>query len=134
MQKNNAKNLLYIALLTSAVVLTWIGTSIYYSLSTSTTPVDTSKYSTPIAPAFDMTLLDSLSTRTTIPVDFSQKGIYTSSPDASESAAVTPIQESPQVPSTPLISPTNTPVIIEQTGSQSGVIEDTQPIDQESSQ
>jgi hypothetical protein len=114
MQKNKSiKNLFYLALLTSVVVVIWIASSIYYGLTTSTIPEDTRRYSTPITPTFDTETLSQIGTRIEVPVNLSTKGRYLSedSEDQDASASGNLIDEGP------IDSPS-------QTGTESAVIEE----------
>lgn len=71
------KNLYYFAILTTVVVATWMASTLYYSLTSSTVPEDTSMYATPIAPTFDTQTMEQVSNRLSVPVDLSSTIEYT---------------------------------------------------------
>lgn len=87
MQQNKTiKNILYLAILTTVVVFTWVASNVWYSLVTPTTPEDTNAYSTPITPNFDAQTLEQLGNRIEVPVDLSQSGDYVSNPGRQETS------------------------------------------------
>lgn len=129
MQPKNkiAKNFLYLAIFITVVVVTWIAGSVYNALYKSTIPQDTSAYSMPITPAFDMDTLNSLNKRKSVRVDFSSNiSPYLGNSGGSESATLTPPESDiPEVSVTPspddvsqssesaqpiVVTPTNIPV------------------------
>lgn len=93
MQHNNIiKNFLYLAILTTVVVLTWIITTVWFSFTESTTPPETNQYADPIEPEFDMETMDLLNQRLSVPVNLSDEGNYISDPEESEATeSATPI-------------------------------------------
>lgn len=106
MQPKNklAKNFLYLAIFITIVVITWIAGAVYNGLYKSTVPQDTSAYSTPITPSFDMQTMNSLQAKKAVPVDFgSTISPYLGSDSGSESASLSPSetgeQEQPLLPS-----------------------------------
>lgn len=130
MQQNKVvKNILYIAILTTVVVATWIFSNVWHSLVTPTIAEDTSQYSTPITPMFDTQTLEQLGSRILVPVDFSQKGDYITDPrgqrTGTPSAEITDppepdiqqpdqedeVEESPDQVNDILLPPTNNPAV-----------------------
>lgn len=67
------KNLLYLAILTTIVVLSWVGFGIYNASVTSTITSDTSIAITPIPRDFNKSTIVSIKNKKVIPVDLSQK-------------------------------------------------------------
>lgn len=67
------KGLLYIAILTTAVMASWVGFSIYHGLATSTINTATSIKITPIPAKFDTQTIDMLKTKKTVDSDLSQR-------------------------------------------------------------
>lgn len=70
--------LLYFAILTTTVVASWIGFSIYHNFSSSTISVDTGIRITPIPSNFDKKTIDSLKERKQINVDLEEEVILPS--------------------------------------------------------
>jgi hypothetical protein len=103
------KNILYLAILTTVVVMTWVFTSVWYSFTQSTTPAETNKYAEPIQPQFDIETMDTLNQRLSVPVDLSEEGSYITDPreqlESTDSAEIS----NPQTPIDTVISPTSTP-------------------------
>jgi hypothetical protein len=79
-QTKITKNILYIAILTTVVVITWVFTEVWHSFTQATTPPETSKYAEPIDPEFDIETLDLLNQRLSVPVNLSEQGDYISDP------------------------------------------------------
>jgi len=67
------KGLLYIAILTTAVVASWIGFSAYHNYTTSTISSDAQIRITPISPDFDMEIINSLKSRTILNPDLKKE-------------------------------------------------------------
>ncbi|HVT01453.1 MAG TPA: hypothetical protein VHE53_04445 [Patescibacteria group bacterium] len=65
------KGLLYITLLTTAAVISWIAFSVYHSTVTSTIAPDTAIIITPIPPSFDRETIEKLKNKKVVPVDLS---------------------------------------------------------------
>lgn len=89
------KNLLYLAIFTSFVVVSWIGFEVYNSSVTSTITPDKSIIITPIPASFDMGTIISIKSKKIIPADLSQ--------NASRSAVPVPSvapQSTSQIPAT----------------------------------
>lgn len=72
------KNIVYLAILTTVVVASWIGFSVHHSYTTSTIGSDTKIRITPIAPQFDKTTVERLRAKKVINVDLNQKRIIVS--------------------------------------------------------
>lgn len=66
------KGLLYLAILTAAIVATWIGSSVYHSYTTSTISSDTSVIITPIPQEFDREIIESLRIKKVIRADLAE--------------------------------------------------------------
>ena len=66
------KNLLYLAILTTAVVASWIAFNIYNNYATSTINNVTASEIAPIPPKFDEETILQLKSRTTVPADLNQ--------------------------------------------------------------
>lgn len=79
-QNKTVKNIFYLAVLTTFVVVTWIASSVYYRIVTPTTPQDTNQYTTPITPSFDMDTLSQLGQRIQVPINLSEQGDYLTDP------------------------------------------------------
>jgi hypothetical protein len=117
MQRNKfTKNILYIAILTTVVVATWVFTSVWYSFTKSTTPPETNKYATPIDPSFDIGTMDMLNQRLSVPVNLTEQGDYIEDPreipqQSTQSADLTEDEESvPDIEIVDIsISPVETP-------------------------
>lgn len=119
-QSRFTKNILYIAIFTTVVVITWITSTVWYALTNPTVPADTSKYTTPIEANFDMETLQQLEGRISLPVDLSQQGDYITDPNetrsSSQSADVlidqpTPSQDQPVLGAETPVSPDNTQTV-----------------------
>ena len=65
------KNLMYLAILTTATVASWIGFSIYHNYSTSTIDDAVKIRITPIPGEFDREVIESIKSKKTIPADLS---------------------------------------------------------------
>lgn len=81
------KSLLYFAMLTTTVVLSWIGFSIHHNYTTSTIAPDTSIRITPIEGQFDQETIGKLKTKKVIEADLSEIRDETTLPSATDSAA-----------------------------------------------
>lgn len=81
------KSLLYFAILTTTVVLSWIGFSIHHNYTTSTISQDTSIRTTPIEGRFDRETMGKLKTKKVIEADLSEIRDETTIPSATDSAA-----------------------------------------------
>lgn len=81
------KSLLYFAMLTTAVVLSWIGFSIHHNYTTSTISRDTSIRIIPIEGRFDQETIGKLKTKRVIEADLSEIRDETALPSATNSAA-----------------------------------------------
>lgn len=66
------KTMLYLAILTVVVVVSWIGFSVHHSYTTSTISSDTSIRITPIPSGFDMEAIQNLKTKRVVPVDLEE--------------------------------------------------------------
>jgi hypothetical protein len=110
-QNKTVKNIFYLAVFTTVVVVTWIASSVYYRIVTPTTPQDTNQYTTPITPNFDLDTLSQLGQRIQVPVNLSEQGDYLTDPlkpnSGSESAELLDLEEEEIVPATP--EPTDVP-------------------------
>lgn len=65
------KSLLYLAIFTTATVLSWIILSVYHNYTTSTITQGTSIIITPIAPEFDQETIQKIKLKKTIEADLS---------------------------------------------------------------
>ena len=63
------KNLLYFAIFTTAVILSWIAFGVYHSFTTSTISTDAQILITPIPPNFDSATIGRVRQRKVVPVD-----------------------------------------------------------------
>lgn len=81
------KSLLYFAILTTAVVLSWIGFSINHNYTTSTISQDTSIRIIPIEGRFDQETIGKLKKKKVIPADLSEIRDDTTLSTATDSAA-----------------------------------------------
>lgn len=92
------KNLLYLSIFTTVVVVSWIAFAIYHNFASSTIPETTAATITPITPTFDLTTLQDLETRSKVAVDLSTNSPFASSgPVSSRSAEPTPTTTTPVV-------------------------------------
>ncbi|HVZ67470.1 MAG TPA: hypothetical protein VG917_04345 [Patescibacteria group bacterium] len=66
---NGLKGLLYITLLTTAAIISWIAFSIYHSNTASTIAPDTAIIITPIPAQFDRETIEKLKTKKVVEVD-----------------------------------------------------------------
>ncbi len=84
------KSLLYIAILTTAVVASWISFSVYHGYTATTISSDTSIRIIPIESKFDQETIDSLKSKREIKANLSEKkATLTITPGASsESSSV----------------------------------------------
>ncbi len=92
------KGLLYIAILTTTVIISWVIFSVYDNSVTSTISSDTSIAITPIPPNFDTDTLNMLKSKNIVSVDLEKNR-----PASSQSADI-----SPTVVPTQAITPTKT--------------------------
>jgi hypothetical protein len=121
-QNKTVKNIFYLAIFTTVVVVTWIASSVYYRIVTPTTPQDTNQYTTPITPTFDIDTLSQLGARVQVPVDLSEQGNYLSDPlkpnSGSSSAELTEeedrIEPTISVTPEPTVTPENQPLPTDQ--------------------
>ncbi|MFI5265474.1 MAG: hypothetical protein ACHQT7_01890 [Candidatus Levyibacteriota bacterium] len=88
------KNLVYLSIFTTFVVLVWIFLNIYHALTFSTVTKDVNIQITPLDSTFNTSVISSLQKREQIPVDFTSS--FSTSPSASPAII-------------PLIKPTGTP-------------------------
>jgi len=65
------KSLLYLAIFTTATVITWIILSVYHNYTTSTIAQSTSIIITPIAPEFDQETIEKIKLKKVINADLS---------------------------------------------------------------
>jgi hypothetical protein len=83
------KSLLYLAILTAAVVLSWIGFSVHHAFTTSTITGDEAIIITPIPPSFDREVIEKIKLKKTIGADLSEQQIVQiSEGEATESAHI----------------------------------------------
>lgn len=68
-------------------MVTWIGATLYFSITSPTISEDTSKYTTPIPPSFDTQTMEQVGSRISVPIDLSETAEYILPPN-------TEIQES----------------------------------------
>lgn len=95
------KGLLYLAILTTAIALSWIGFSVYHSYTTTTITNDAAIAITPIPGEFDRATIEILRKKNKIPVDLngerqgisseSETGSDTKTATAAASPSVTPV-------------------------------------------
>ncbi|HVZ12762.1 MAG TPA: hypothetical protein VG965_07070 [Patescibacteria group bacterium] len=97
------RNLVYLTLFTSLIILSWIGFSIYHNYTTSTIDSDTKILITPIPGRFDDEVIQSIMQRKVIDADLNQR-TPVASDEASISPTPTPIKLSPTL--NPTLSPT----------------------------
>ncbi len=82
------KSLLYLAILTTAVVASWIGFSVYHNYTTSTISQDTNIRIIPIDPQFDRETIGTIKAKRVIEADLTKTKVETTLvPSASDSAA-----------------------------------------------
>ncbi len=82
------KGLLYLSILTTAVVASWIGFSVYHNYATSTISSDTSIRIAPIKPEFDRETIGELKAKRVIKANLSETRVQISvTPEATKSAA-----------------------------------------------
>lgn len=74
------KNLLYIAMLTTFVVVSWIILTVYHNISSSTISKDTTARITPIPPSFDRETIEKLKVKKVVPADLSEKTLEKPTP------------------------------------------------------
>ena len=101
------KNLVYLAVFTFVIILSWIAFGIYHSYTTSTISSDTGILISPIPAHFDIDVVKNLKARKVVPADLSAQ-----SPHATEAATtITPTQAqpTPTVPIQPSILPSPPP-------------------------
>ena len=67
------KGLLYLAILTSSIVASWVGFSVYHSYTTSTITGDTSIVTAPIDPEFDRKMIEKIKAKRKITADLKQE-------------------------------------------------------------
>ncbi len=86
------KNLLYITLLTFAIIVSWIAFGIYHSFTTSTISSDASILITPIPPRFDDQALERVKSRKSVSIDLGKsRSVASTTPTL---APISNIQES----------------------------------------
>lgn len=103
------KNLVYLSIFTTFVVLVWISLTIYHALSSTTITKDVGTQITPLKPTFNTSVISNLQARKQITVDLDS--------NLSTLSAVTPAPNaSPAV--APIITPAGIPPV--QTGTTSG--------------
>lgn len=73
------KNILYLSLLTTFVIIVWIILSVYNNYVTSTISSPLNRKIIPIESSFDTKTLEDLGKRHVIPVDFTKKIVITTS-------------------------------------------------------
>ncbi len=66
------KSLLYIAILTTAVVISWIGFTVHHSHTTSTISPDTKIRITPIPPSFNKEVIERIKAKKVISTDLDE--------------------------------------------------------------
>lgn len=86
------KNIVYLAVFTFIIILSWIAFGIYHSYTTSTISSDTGILISPIPAHFDLDVVKNLKSRKVVPADLSAQ-----SPHATGAATttVTPTQAQP---------------------------------------
>lgn len=96
------KGLLYLAILTTVVMISWVGFGIYHNFTTSTINADTSIAITPIPPQFDKRTIEKMKSKKSIDADLNKtKAEISTTPQsetpiatASSAATVTPAASS----------------------------------------
>lgn len=86
------KNILYLAILITVFVISWIASSIYHNLATSTIPETTQIQITPIIGKFDTQTIQSLQDRANVQVNLNEKSLL-EAVSASSSPALSPVPE-----------------------------------------
>ena len=66
------KNLMYLSIFTTIVIIAWIVFSVYHNLATSTISEDTNVLTTPIQATFDKEVIQGLKLRKKVDADLSQ--------------------------------------------------------------
>jgi hypothetical protein len=84
------KNLLYFAILTTFVVMCWVGFGIYHNSITSTISESTTKSIIPISPRFDIETIAKLKSKKVIRADLSSSQIATPTPTIITTPSPTP--------------------------------------------
>ena len=72
------KGLLYLAMLTTTVVASWVGFSVYHGYATSTISTDKAIIITPIPSGFDREVIENIKAKKVINADLSEQIIETS--------------------------------------------------------
>jgi hypothetical protein len=83
------KSLLYLAIMTTAVVASWIGFAIYHNSVTSTISSDTSIRITPIDAQFDKETIETIRQKRVIRADLSETRVEVSIIPSSTASATT---------------------------------------------
>ena len=92
------KNLLYIAILTTIVVASWIGFGIYHNSISSTISKDTEIKIIPISPSFETKTINALKVKKVIKVDLKEKINFPSiTPKPSDASRSGTLQPTPTV-------------------------------------
>lgn len=95
------KNILYIAIFTTAVVISWLIFGLYHNSTASTIAPDTRIIITPIPPKFDSDVISKIKTRQVVNADLStDKKAASSTPTITQKPTPT-IQPTKQPTSTP---------------------------------
>lgn len=81
------KSVLYLAILSSAVVSSWIGFSVYHGYTTSTISSDTSVIISPIPPEFDREIIEKIKAKKVIKADLSEQIVEISEVSEATAAA-----------------------------------------------
>lgn len=105
------KNLVNFSILTTIVVLVWIGVSIYGSLTSTTISTEIGTQIAPIEPNFNLDARDGLRERTFVSNDLSEKISYPSEGSGSAQIQSEPVpQPITQPPPQPTLPVTPTPI------------------------
>lgn len=90
------KHLLYLSILTTFAVASWLGFNIYHNITNSTVSTSTNVKIVPISPVFDIKTLQTLKKRIIIPANLTEKTIRIASSSAQQipqlPISATPIQ------------------------------------------
>lgn len=81
------KGLLYLAILTAAVVASWIGFSVHHGYTTSTISSDEAIIITPIPASFDREIIEKIKAKKVIKADLSEQMVETGEVNESTAAA-----------------------------------------------
>lgn len=97
------KNIAYLSIFTTFVVLVWISLTVYHSFTSSTITRDVDIQILPLSPTFNTSVIESLQAREPLPVNLSTT-------ISTPSAVTTPVPNvTPSLSTKPVVKPSGTP-------------------------